>query len=136
MTSQEAFHELSYYTLSHKTQAFIHQYIVDAFAAQNVDENTKLIAINFGLIGLYLHLKKGFTGRQVQLAHTQLAKHKNQLPKIDLPENRGEITVFDVLNTAEGEEREEMIEKWMKSVWEAYTNQQEKIKVLLEKYLV
>lgn len=136
MTSQEAFHELSYYTLSHKGEEFIHQYIVDAFAAQMADENTKPIKINFGLIGLYLHLEIGFTGRQVQLAHTQLAKYKNQLPKIDPPQNRGEITVFDVLNSPEGEERDEMIEKWMKSVWEAYTNQQEKIKVFLEKYLV
>lgn len=120
MTPQQAFDELSYYTLSHKQEEFIHQYIVDAFAAQMADENTKPIAINFGLIGLYLHLEKGYTGKEVQKAHMQLAKYKDKLPHITLPESRGEITVFDVLNTQEGEERDKKIEKWTASVWNSY----------------
>ena len=120
MTSQEAFDELSYYTLSHKQEEFIHQYVVDAFAAQNADEGTKTIAIVFGLVGLYLHIEKKYSGKMVQKAHMQLAKYKEKLPKIVLPKDRGEITVFDVLNTPEGDQRDEKIEDWMHSVWQAY----------------
>jgi hypothetical protein len=59
-SSQDQFHELSFYTLSHPdTVYFIHQHAVDAFAAQTADENTKPIKLTFGLIGLYLFLEKG-----------------------------------------------------------------------------
>lgn len=136
MTPLDAFHQLSYYTLSHKQEEFIHQYVVDAFAVQTADKDTKSIKINFGLIGLYLHLEKGFSGKEVQRAHMQFAKYKEKLPAITLPENRGEITVFDVLQTTEGEERDRKIEDWMQSVWNAYKNEQQKIKDFLEKYMV
>jgi hypothetical protein len=136
MTPQEAFYQLSYYTLSHQPDEFIHQYIVDAFAAQMANENTKSITINFGLIGLYLHLEKGYTGKMVQKAHMQLATYKHKLPQIVLPENRGEVTVFDVLNTPEGDERDKMIEEWMKSVWSAYADNYQLIEKFLETYLL
>ena len=136
MTPLDAFHELSYYTLSHKKEEFIHQYVVDAYAAQTADKNTKSIKINFGLIGLYLHLEKGFSGKEVQRAHMALARYKDKLPIIHLPEKRGEITVFDVLQAPEGEERVAKIEAWMESVWGAYKSEQQKIKDFLEKYLL
>lgn len=135
ISEEKAFETLSYYTLSHKQEEFIHQYIVDAFAAQAADEATKSIAINFGLIGLYLHIGKGFTGKQVQKAHMQLAKYKENLPQITLPENKGEVTVFDVLAIPEGEERDKKIEEWMVSVWDAYINEHEKIENFLKLYL-
>ena len=54
---RELYHELSAYTLSHPDPSFIHQYVVDAFAAQTADENTKPIALTFALVGLYLRQK-------------------------------------------------------------------------------
>lgn len=135
MTPQEAFDMLSYYTLSHKQEEFIHQYSVDAFAAQVADGNTKPITINFALFGLSLHIEKQFTGRQVQVAHMHLAKYKNKLPKIILPENRGEITAVDVLQVQEGDKRDRKIEDWMRCVWSAYKDSHEVIREFLEKYL-
>ncbi len=119
-TSQEAYDQLSYYTLAHKSPEFIHQYIVDAFAAQTADEHTKPIKVAFALMGLYLHLKKGFTGKEVQLAHMQVGKTKKVWPTFHLPKNRGEITVFDVLATPGGVTRDEAIERWMSDVWESW----------------
>ncbi len=135
LSVQEAFDQLSYYTLAHKQEEFIHQYIVDAFAAQTADENTKSIKINFGLIGLYLHLEKGYSGKKVQEAHMQLAKYKDKLPEIVLPRERGEITIFGVLDTPEGEERDQKIEEWMQSVWNAYADSHKVIEDFLTKYL-
>jgi hypothetical protein len=36
-SEQDAYNELSAYTLAHRDPAFIHQHVVDAFAAQRAD---------------------------------------------------------------------------------------------------
>jgi hypothetical protein len=119
-SEREAYYELSYYTLAHPDPSFIHQHIVDAFAAQTANQNTKPIGIAFALVGLYLYLEKGYTGRQVQLAHMRLAKRRQEWPRFDLPEFRGEITVADVLREPPGEKRDAMIGSWCDSVWRTY----------------
>ena len=134
-TPQELYNKLSYYTLARTDPSFIHQHIVDAFTAQQADKETKPIAITFALIGLYLYLEKNYTGRQVQLAHMQIAKKEQNWPKFDLPENRGTITLYDVVATEPGEMRDSMIHKWCMSVWEAYEQGHEKV-VRLTKSLI
>jgi hypothetical protein len=36
----------------HRDPSFIHQYVVDAFAAQQADEQTKPMKLTFALVGL------------------------------------------------------------------------------------
>jgi len=73
-SEEDAYNELCAYTLAHRgSPEFIHQYVVDAFAAQHADERTKPIGLTFALLGLYLAVERHFTGRQVQRAHMQLA---------------------------------------------------------------
>jgi hypothetical protein len=127
MTAKEQFHELSFYTLSLQDKYFIHQHIVDAYAAQTADINTKPIKIIFALAGLYLFIEKKYTGREVQLAHVQMAKGKKIFPPIILPANRGDINVSDVLVKPAGKERDEMIKQWCVSVWDAYQNNRDTI---------
>ncbi len=79
-SARDAYDELSAYTLTHTDPAFIHQHVVDAFAAQQADESTKPITLTFALVGLYLQVEKGRTGRRVQLVHMQLAKCKQPRP--------------------------------------------------------
>jgi hypothetical protein len=123
ISPQTHFHELSFYTLAHPDQVyFIHQHAVDAFAAQTADENTKPIKLTFGIIGLYLFLEKGYTGKQVQPAHVKLSQNKKVWPSLALPTQRGVITVTDVLRADAGEPRDLMIRKWCESVWAAYEN--------------
>ncbi len=117
---EEQYHKLLYYTLSLSDKAFIHQHAVDAFAAQTANENTKSIAITFSLVGLYLYLEKNYTGKEVQQAHTEMAKNKKQWPTFTLPKHRGDITISDVLSVPPGLERDTMINKWCSSVWLAY----------------
>lgn len=130
----QQFHELSFYTLSHGDPKFIHQHIVDAFAVQTADENTKPIAVIFGLAGLYLLIEKNFTGREVQQMHLLMSQNKKPWPQIKLPINRGAITVAEVLATNPGKERDEMIYKWCESVWEAFAESREEIIRLVEGY--
>lgn len=118
-STQDPYNELAFYTLAHPSPSFIHQHVVDAYAVQKADENTKPIAIVFGLIGLYLHVEKNFTGKQVQKAHMQLAKRRKQWFRPRLPENRGAIVIAHVLAAAAGAQRDAMIHDWCVSVWEA-----------------
>ena len=132
---QEAYHELSYYTLAHTDPNFIHQHIVDAFAAQTADKDAKPIRIAFALIGLYLYVEKNYTGRQVQLTHMTLANRRKEWPKFALPEFRGEITVADVLREPPGEKRDAMICAWCDSVWQAYRECHQQIAALVQREL-
>lgn len=115
-----AYDELCAYTLSLHDAAFIHQHVVDAYAAQNASESTKPIQLTFALAGLYLHLDRGFTGREVQLAHMQMAKTRRQWPRFELPRDRGSMTAADVLAAPAAPERARAIDAWCSSVWDAY----------------
>ncbi len=134
-TEQEVYNQLSYYTLSHPDISFIHQNIVDAFTAQTADRNTKPIAITFALVGLYLYLEKGFSGKQVQKMHMKMGKSKTLWPKFDLPKERGGIRVDDVLPARPGVERDNMIHEWCESVWKAYSESHEKVTNIAAEFL-
>lgn len=131
MTSEDDYNELLAYTLSHGDPAFIHQHVVDAFAAQNAGEHTKPIAITFALVGLYLHVDKRFSGRQVQLAHMRLARKKQTWPSFALPAVRGSMTASDVIAVPPGPGRDKAIHDWAVSVWGAYRNNSEVVAELL-----
>jgi hypothetical protein len=124
---QEIYDELSFYTLGLRDDAFLHQNIVDAYAAQHVDEHTKPIRTIFALIGLYLTLEKGFTGRQVQQMHMRLARQRKQWPLLTPPEMTAKITVADVLSAAPGERRDKAIRDWCAAVWAIWQPQRDTI---------
>jgi hypothetical protein len=133
-SARDAYDELSAYTLTHTDPAFIHQHVVDAFAAQQADESTKPITLTFALVGLYLQVEKGRTGRRVQLVHMQLAKRKQRWPKWTLPTERGTMTVQDVIRSGPGAERDKAIGAWCASVWQAFSSHRNAIVKLLEEY--
>lgn len=135
MKNDELYNQLAFYTLSHPDPAFIHQLVVDAHTAQCADETTKPIAVTFALIGLYLHLEKGYTGKQVQRAHMQLAKFPNNWPRLEIPSSRGEIQIENVLGTDPGPVRDAMIESWCQSVWGSWRDARMAIVDIARKYL-
>jgi hypothetical protein len=134
-SDRELYNELAYYTLAHGDKEFIHQYVVDAYIAQHADEKTKPIAITFALVGLYLHAEKNHTGREVQLAHTKMAKERKDWPRFELPEERGTTMVADVLRVKPGPERDQAIRDWVKSTWAAWQNARPQIIALAKKEL-
>ncbi|MFT3743217.1 MAG: DUF5946 family protein [Pyrinomonadaceae bacterium] len=128
MTDREAYDELCCYTLSKGDVEFIHQHVVDAFAAQTATADDKPIKLTFALIGLYLHLEHGFSGREVQLAHMKLARSKREWPRFELPEGRGEMTARDVLQRSD---KQPAILDWCRCVWSKYVDQQLIVKEIL-----
>jgi Family of unknown function (DUF5946) len=129
-----AYHELCCYTLSHGHPAFIHQHVVDAFAAQDAREGDKPIRLTFALVGLFLHVERGFTGRQAQLAHMQLARKKRPWPALRVPDDRGAITAASVVAAEPGDERDEKIHAWSACVWQAFSGNRATIEQLLNEH--
>ncbi len=118
----EAYHEVCAYTLTLGDPEFRHQHVVDAWAAQHARVDSKPIAVCFALVGLYLHQEQGYTGREVQLVHMQLARQREAWPFGSLPTGRGTVTAHDVLAASAGTARNAMISRWVESVWTAYTD--------------
>lgn len=113
-----AYDELYAYTMGRPE--FILQHVVDAFAVQTANDCSKPISVVFGLVGLYLHVERGFSGSEVQKAHMVLGRRKREWPAVTLPEDRGSMTVADVLAATAGHERDKAIDDWCRSVWTAF----------------
>ena len=128
-------HELSYYTLAHGDPAFIHQHLVDAYAAQHVRQTASTIGAAFALAGLYLAVERGFTGRRVQKMHMQMARTSKQWPRFDPPADVGALTVADVLAVEPGPRRDEKLMEWCASVWRAWSLKQGRVREMLDRFL-
>jgi len=125
-------HDLTYRTLAHpKPALFIHQYVVDAYAAQHAAENAKPITTAFALVGLYLFAEHGHTGREVQQAHMALGRTKRRWPVFDVPSDRADLTIADVLASAPGDAQDSAIERWARSVWEIWKHERASVERLL-----
>lgn len=132
-SEQEAFDALCAYTLARGNAEFIHQLAVDAYKAQHADEGTKPIALTFALITLYLAVEKGWSGKRVQRAHMKLARRKRTWPQFKLPEERGSMTVFDVLEWPAGE-RDRAIHRWCAAVWAEFADTRPAVVGLLAEF--
>jgi hypothetical protein len=116
----QLYSDLMCYTVAKQDPEFIHQHAVDTYAAQHAGGTARNITVAFGLIGLYLALEKGYTGRQVQLAHMSIAKTKKSWPRLEPPRQPAVVTVMDVLQAGTDAEKDAMIRKWMRAVWESW----------------
>jgi hypothetical protein len=133
-TMRAAYDEVYLYTMGRP--GFILQHVVDAFAVQRVNDDSKPIGLVFGLVGLYLRVEKQFSGRQVQQVHMELGRRKREWPRVYVPEDRGSMTVADVLAASAGPERDAAIDHWCRSVWTAFGANREAIITLLREYQI
>jgi Family of unknown function (DUF5946) len=121
----QLFSNLSCYTVAKQDGDFIHQHAVDAYEAQHAGAKTRNITVAFGLIGLYLALEKGYTGKQVQQAHMRIARIRKDWPRLEPPARQAQLTVMDVLQARRDTEKDAMIRQWMTAVWESWADRQE-----------
>ena len=124
------------YTYTFGRPKFILQHVVDAHLAQTADTSSKPIGVVFALVGLYLHVERGFSGDEVQRAHRTLAQVKRQWPVIALPEYRGNIAPVDVLAAPAGPQRDAAIDQWCKAVWAEYQASRDVIVRLLREHRI
>lgn len=135
LLERAAYDELQSYTLARGDREFIHQHVVDAWAAQHADERTKPIALTFALVGLYLHVEKGYSGREVQRAHMVMARRKRDWPSFPLPRGRGSVTARIVMAKQAGPTRDCAVDEWCASVWEAFGESRKAVAEITERDL-
>ena len=131
---RSAYDEVYVYTMGRP--GFILQHVVDAYGAQTASSDSKPIRIVFALVGLYLHVERHFSGRQVQKVHTALGRRKRAWPIVDLPNDRGAVTVADVLAASAGLERDKAIDAWCECVWNAFRASRPRILDLLQEHQI
>lgn len=100
----------------------------------NLRISTQTPRILFSLVGLYLHVEEGFTGKVVQLFHQKMARQKKAWPELHLPKFRGEIKIEDVLKVSPGADRDRMIRLWSEDVWQAFQENRTTIIDLIQEY--
>jgi hypothetical protein len=127
--------EMTYYTLAHGDPKFIHQHLVDAYAAQHVRQSNSTIGAAFALAGLYLAVERGFTGRQVQKMHMRMAARSKQWPRFVPPEDVGPLTVADVLAVDPGPGRDEKLMEWCASIWSAWSSAHGRVREMVVRFL-
>ena len=129
-----AYDEVYVYTMGRP--GFILQHVVDAFAVQTANKDSGPIGVVFGLVGLYLHVEKQFSGRQVQEVHRKLGGRKREWPSVGFPEDRGRMTVVDVLAAPAGLARDRAIDDWCASVWASFHDNRQTIMALLREWQI
>lgn len=103
---------------------------------QQATSESKAIAVAFGLAGLCLHLERGYTGREVQLAHMVMARGpRKSWPRFTLPAQRGAMSALDVMAMPAGPERDRAIDAWCASVWAAFHESHEPLRAMLAEHL-
>jgi hypothetical protein len=131
----QLFSDLSCYTVAKQDAGFIHQHAVDAYAAQHAGGKTRNITVAFGLIGLYLALERGYTGKQVQRAHQQIARVQKDWPRLEPPARPACLTVMDVLSVPDGPGKDAVIRQWMTEVWASWVERQAWVREITGKVL-
>ena len=101
-----------------------HRFMVDAYAAQHpgVPERRKLGSVAVRLISLHLALEKGMTSDQTMKAMRRAADRSAAFVWLDPPASLSQITVLDMLEAKDPAEHKERVERWAKSVWEAWAS--------------
>lgn len=127
--------EVSYYTLAHGRERFIHQHLVDAYGAQHVRRDSRsTIGGAFALGGLYLAIERGFNGRQVQDWHVRAARRSKEWPRFGPPADLGPITIADVHAAQPGPDRDQVLMQWCSSVWAAWAAERNRIREMVERW--
>lgn len=131
---QRAYEELQCYTLALGDAEFLHQHVVDAWAAQHAIAGDKPIRLAFALVGLHLHLERGRTGREVQRAHMALGQQRREWPAFPIPGARGAVTAVEVMASAPGAPRAAAVGAWCAAVWEAHRDSHAAVAALLAEH--
>lgn len=114
-----------------------HRITVDAFAVQHYGKPSSqaIHSVNLHLASMYLIYEKGFDLKLADKGLTTLANYKSELFWLNPPENVGNITVADIIKAQTAMEHCKLVYEWGNSVWKAWTNHHETIKVFVERHI-
>jgi hypothetical protein len=134
MDTDAARDELFAYTISRGDAAFVHQHALDAVVAATAEANTPPQRLIFALVGLALHVDRGWSGRAVQQAHARLAAKRPMWPAVAIPVRPGSVTIDDVLAAPAGDSRDARITEWCAAEWARYAANHAVVAAFLERH--
>jgi hypothetical protein len=117
-----------------------HQLTVDAYGAQHAGPpGGRRSYVAYSLAGLYLALERGWTGIQVRSFHAKMGRPDTTWPELRRPLSTGVLTVADVVaagaRLASADGHAETVERWARSVWDAWADQHEAVRALTHRLL-
>lgn len=99
-----------------------HRLAVDTYAVQHPGRpgrrSRQSVAVH--LIALYLALERAFPPEAATRVMRLALREKERYPWLEPPFPRGELTVLDVLAAKGLDEHARAVERWARSVWEAW----------------
>lgn len=115
---------------SDRAYAKFHRLSVDAYAVQHpgspCSESIQSVAVH--LCRLCLILEGGASIERANDAMLAVHKVERQFRWLEPPRQRGELTVVDVLAAQTPDEHARQVERWARSVWEAWAIHHETIR--------
>lgn len=103
--------------------ARLHRLTVDAYAVQHpgIDCPQARNSVGIHLSRLYLILERGWSIQRANDAMVAITAKKRTYPWVTPPNNRGAITVQDVLKSQNSSDHLHAVENWAKSAWQAWS---------------
>jgi hypothetical protein len=115
----------------------VHQLTVDAYGAQHAGGPTSRIYVAYSLVGLYLALEQGWSGIQIRDFHGRMGRPDATWPAFPRPPSTGDLTVADVVaagvHVGSLDGHALLVDRWARSVWEAWASQHEAVASLTER---
>ena len=108
----------------------IHRLTVDAYAAQHPGEpSTKAILdVAAHLIALYLSIERGVEGARIPREIGRAVADPSEFRWLDPPESPEWRTILDVQGARDLKEHSARVERWARSVWEAWSAHHETVR--------
>jgi hypothetical protein len=125
------FHTLAGIHFDEADASFKHQIAIDCYGAQHIGGPSKPVTAVYALVGLCLHVERGFSGRQIQAAHMLLARTRSNWPTLSAPATHYRVTVDMVVAAGCASSRAQQLEAWAVCTWEAWRNEQQWVRNII-----
>jgi hypothetical protein len=110
----------------------LHRLTVDVYAAQHpgVPSTQAIRSVAGHLVVLHLVLEKGYRLDRVTEILQRFLRDKETLPLVwlDPPSSLGGVTIVDVRNARDHAEHMEIVERWARSAWDAWSPHHETVR--------
>jgi hypothetical protein len=126
-TCKEIFEAILVKDYSELGYAAVHQLVVDCYVLQHpVGHSPRSNAYHImNLCGILEHGRNPGAGTNDGIKGTDQEAKYRAFPELEAPEDQGPVTVADVVGANDLEEHKTLMQKWAKSVWEAWAFHQD-----------
>lgn len=110
--------------------ASAHRLSTDSYMAQypGAPSRRSIRSVAVHLIGLHLALEQGRGSSEATKAMQRAANRKRDFVWLDPPASLGEVTVLDVRQARNPAEHAGLVERWARSIWEAWSPHHETVR--------